>query len=201
MLSEDEQLEANMATAAQNAASAVAESREAEGRRLAMATQQGIQSALRSARPGATVFVPPQQRLSTVAESVEENNNNFVGERPPPLAEGAYSEAPAQIQIVQQVPLLPLGTTVLGSSEPGGRPTLVVDTSTSAMAQQGLTSFSLPAPARPANLSNRGSLANRSGTRKLPRNNTLQAGPGIFNQLQAQGPPSSSARVTVNKLG
>jgi DNA-directed RNA polymerase II subunit RPB2 len=201
MLSEDEQLEANMATAAQNAASAVAASREAEGRRLAEVTQQGIQSALRSAVPGATVFVPPQQRLSTVPESVEANNNNTTGLQPAPLAEGAYSEAPAQIQIVQQVPLLPLGTTVLGSSEPGGRPTLVVDTSTSAMAQQGLSSFALPPALRPANQSNRGSLANRTGTRKLPRNNTLPSGPGIFNQVQAQGPPSSSARVTVNKLG
>jgi hypothetical protein len=156
---------------------------------------------LRSAVPGAKVFVPPQQRLSTVAESGEANNNNIPGLQPAPLAEGAYSEAPAQIQIVQQVPLLPLGTTVLGSSEPGGRPTLVVDTSTTAMAQQGLSSFALPPALRPVNQSNRGSLANRTGTRRIARNNTLSSGPGIFNQVQAQGPPAPSARITVNKLG
>jgi DNA-directed RNA polymerase II subunit RPB2 len=201
VLTEDEQLEAEMATAAKNAALAVASSREAEARRLAQVTQQGVESALRSAVPGATVFVPPPQRLSTVPEAPENNNNNGPSVRPPPLAEGAYSEAPAQIQIVQQVPLLPLGTTVMSSSEPGGRPTLVVDTSSTAMAQQGLSSFSLPGPSRPINQSNRGSLANRTGTRKIARNNTLPSGPGIFNQVQAQGPPAPSARVTVNKLG
>ena len=45
--------------------------------------------------------------------------------------------------------------------------------------------------------------ANRTGTRRMPRNNNLQGSPRIFNQPQSQpqGPPSSSARVTVQKLG
>jgi DNA-directed RNA polymerase II subunit RPB2 len=197
---EDDELEAQMELAARNAASAVAASRGEEARRLAIATQRGVEAALTEARPNATVFAPQQQRLSTIGEANESNNNNLPGVRPPPLAEGAYSEAPAQIQIVQNVPLLPLGTTVLGSSEPGGRPTLVVDTSSSAMAQQGLPGFALPSAARPLNLSNRGSLASRTGTRKIARNNTLPSGPGIFN-AQPQGPPAPSARVTVNKLG
>jgi hypothetical protein len=51
------------------------------------------------------------------------------------------------------------------------------------------------------NLSNRGSAANRSGTRRLPRNTNLPSGPGIFNQVQSAGPTSSSAKVTVQKLG
>ena len=196
---EDDELEAQMEMAARNAAQAVASSRGEEARRLAIATQRGVEAALSGARANATVYAPPQQRLGTVGEVNE--NNNQSGVRPPPLAEGAYSEAPAQIQIVQNVPLLPLGTTVLGSSEPGGRPTLIVDTSTSAMTQQGMPALNLGTTGRAPNLSNRGSLANRTGTRKIARNNTSSSGPSLFSQVQAQGPLAPSARVTVNKLG
>jgi DNA-directed RNA polymerase II subunit RPB2 len=192
--SEDEELEAAMTAAAQQAASAVAASRGQEARRLAEATQRGIEAAVNESRPGATVLVS-----SSSALGVQPPPEPTAGLRPPPLAEGAYSEAPTQIQIVQQVPLLPAGTTVLGSAGPGGRPTLIVDTSSTAMGQQGLPALELPALARPANLDNRGSLANRSGTRRMPRNRNLPTGPGIFNQAQAA--PSSSAKVMVQKLG
>lgn len=192
--SEDEELEAAMTAAAQQAASAVAASRGQEARRLAEATQRGIEAAVAESRPGATVVVSSGDALG-----VRPPPEPTAGVRPAPLAEGAYSEAPAQIQIVQQVPLLPAGTTVLGSAGPGGRPTLIVDTSSTAMGQQGLPSFELPPLTRAANLSNRGSVANRSGTRRMPRNNNLPSGPGVFNQVQAA--PSSSTKVMVQKLG
>jgi hypothetical protein len=192
--SEDEELEAAMTAAAQQAASAVAASRGQEARRLAEATQRGIEAAVNESRPGATVLVS-----SSSALGVQPPPEPTAGLRPPPLAEGAYSEAPTQIQIVQQVPLLPAGTTVLGSAGPGGRPTLIVDTSSTAMGQQGLPALELPALARPANLDNRGSVANRSGTRRMPRNRNLPTGPGVFNQAQAA--PSASAKVMVQKLG
>jgi DNA-directed RNA polymerase II subunit RPB2 len=203
--SEDAELEAAMETAARNAAQAVAASRGAEAVQLAQATERGIVAALnqRVAAPSVMVGGP---RLSTVAE---ENEDLATGVRPPPtplagpppLAEGSYSEAPAQIQIVQNVPLLPAGTTVLGSAGPGGRPTLIVDTSSTAMGRQGLPAYELPSAARPPNTGNRGSLANRTGTRRIARNANLPSRPGIFNQAAAAGPPSSSARVTVQKLG
>lgn len=212
---EDEALEREMATAAQNAASAVAASRGAASARLAQATERGVAAALNQALAPPTVVLGGP-RLATVAEANEANEANLAsaafGEMygPPrplaaqaqaPLAEGAYSEAPAQIQIVQNVPLLPIGTSVLGAAGPGGRPTLVVDTSSAAMSRQGLPGLNLGAPARPPNLSNRGSVANRSGTRRMPRNNNLPSGPGVFNQAAASGPPAPSARVTVQKLG
>ena len=108
-----------------------------------------------------------------------------------------------QIQIVQNVPLLPLGTTVLGSPAPGGRPTLVVDTTQGAMSQQGLSEFQLPSTGMPVNRSNQGSAMNRNRTRRAARPNN---GPGVFNQIQQQQPqqpdrPSPSARITVQKLG
>jgi DNA-directed RNA polymerase II subunit RPB2 len=199
--SEDEQLELAMMNAARNAAAAVAASRGEEARRLGEVTQAGVEQALTAARPNATVVLPLAQRLSTVPEVNEGNVESAelgVGPRMEPLVQGPYSEAPPQIQIVQQVPLLPAGTTVLGAAGPGGRPTLVVDTSNSAMTRQGLPPLELPAAARPVNLSNRGSLANRSGTRRLARNNT-SSGPSVFGQAQAQ--PSSSGKVTVQKLG
>jgi DNA-directed RNA polymerase II subunit RPB2 len=115
-----------------------------------------------------------------------------------PLAEGPYSEAP-QIQIVQQVPLLPIGTTVVSSAGPGGRPTLVVDTSSAAMAQQGLPGFQLPGAVQSANTRSQGSAMARNVTRRATRGAN---GPGIFNRpAEASGPPSSNARVTVQKLG
>lgn len=105
-----------------------------------------------------------------------------------PLAEGPYSEAP-QIQIVQQVPLLPLGTTVLSSAAPGGRPTLVVDTGEAAMAQQGFDP--LPAPARPMQARSQP----RNGTRKAPRESSFGSA------APPPPPPSANTRVTVQKLG
>jgi hypothetical protein len=98
---------------------------------------------------------------------------------------------------VQQVPLLPAGTTLLGAPGPGGRPTLVVDTSQAAMSRQGLPGLELPPAARPANTQPRGSAMNANRTRRQTRGANA---PGIFNQPQ-QGPPSSSAKVTVQKLG
>jgi DNA-directed RNA polymerase II subunit RPB2 len=195
--SEDAELERAMETAARNAAQAVAANRGAEAVQLARATERGITAALNQplAAPSVVVGAP---RLSTIAEA---NEANEVRSELPPLAEGAYSEAPTQIQIVQNVPLLPAGTTVLGAAGPGGRPTLIVDTSTGAMGRQGLPGLELPAAARPPNTSNRGSLANRTGTRRIARNNTLPSGPGVFNQTPGAAPPSSSARVTVQKLG
>lgn len=199
--SEDEELDELMELAAKNAATAVAQSRSVDANRLARATEQGIQSAM-NAKPNPPMVLVPGQRLNTVPEA---NNENNIGG---PLVEGAFSEgfdqapapAPAQIQIVQNVPLLPVGTTVLSSAAPGGRPTLVVDTSSTAMGRQGLNSFQLPSAALPTN-TNPSYAANRTGTRRMPRNNNIPRGPGIFNQLQAQGPPSSSAKVTVQKLG
>lgn len=217
MVGEDEELELAMATAAQNAAAAVAASRGAASSSLAQATERGIVAALnQSLAPPAVVLGGP--RLSTVQEVNEQNLNtataaaasSAAGRPPPrqtafqqpgPLVEGAYSEAPAQIQIVQNVPLLPLGTTVLGAAAPGGRPTLIVDTSSAAMSRQGLTGFELPPAARPSNMSNRGSLQGRTGTRKIARNANLPSGPRVFNQAAAAAPPSSSARVMVQKLG
>ncbi|NBO59968.1 MAG: hypothetical protein EBU82_03225 [Flavobacteriia bacterium] len=204
--SEDEQLEVAMMNAARNAAAAVAASRGEEARRLGEVTQAGVEQAFQQARPQATVVVPPGmgKPLSTVEEVNETGLNSeplqLAG--PGPLVQGPYSEAPPEVQIVQRVPLLPAGTTVLSSAGPGGRPTLVVDTSNAAMSSQGLPPLELPAAARPVNLSNRGSAANRSGTRRLPRNSNLPSGPGVFNQLQQQsGPTPSSAKVTVQKLG
>ena len=203
--SEDEQLEQAMFNAARNAAAAVAASRGEEARRLGEVTEAGVEQALRQARPQATVVVPPGmgRPLTTIGEVNETGLNSeplqLAG--PGPLVQGPYSEAPPEVQIVQRVPLLPAGTTVLGSAGPGGRPTLVVDTSNAAMSSQGLPPLELPAAARPVNLSNRGSAANRSGTRRLPRNSNLPSGPGIFNQVQSSGPASSSAKVTVQKLG
>lgn len=201
--SEDAELERQMMTAAQNAAAAVAASRGLETSRLAEATQRGVDAAFAAASRGPVASVVVPGRLGTIPETNESNvvSNAIpqLGPNLPPLAEGAYSEAPAQVQIVQQVPLLPAGTTLLSSAGPGGRPTLVVDTSTGAMGRQGLPSLDLGPPARSPNLSNRGSAANRSGTRRLPRNSNLPSGPGVFNQ--AQGPPAPSARVTVQKLG
>jgi hypothetical protein len=206
---EDSELEAAMETAARNAAQAVAASRGAEALQLANATERGIAAAMnqRLAAPSVVVGGP---RLSTIGEENENGNGNvasgvrppptqFAG--PPPLAEGSYSEAPAQIQIVQNVPLLPAGTSVLGSASPGGRPTLIVDTSSSAMGRQGLPAFELPSAARPPNMGSRGSLANRTGTRRIARNANLPSGPGIFNQAAGAAPPHSSARITVQKLG
>jgi DNA-directed RNA polymerase II subunit RPB2 len=198
---EDELLEREMATAARNAAVAVAESRGAMASRLAQATERGITAALNQSLAAPQVVVGGP-RLATVPETNESELRSppsaLGAQAQGPLAEGSYSEAPAQIQIIQQVPLLPLGTSVLGAAAPGGRPTLIVDTSSAAMGRQGLPSFELGASARPPNLSGRGSIANRSGTRRMPRNNNLPSGPGIFNQA---APPSSSARVTVQKLG
>ena len=209
---EDSELEAAMETAARNAAQAVAASRGADAVQLANATERGIAAAMNQqlAAPSVVVGGP---RLSTIGEENENENGNgnlasgvrppptqFAG--PPPLAEGSYSEAPAQIQIVQNVPLLPAGTSVLGSASPGGRPTLIVDTSSSAMGRQGLPAFELPSAARPPNMGNRGSLANRTGTRRIARNANLPpSGPGIFNQAAGAAPPHSSARITVQKLG
>jgi DNA-directed RNA polymerase II subunit RPB2 len=202
--SEDEQLEMAMMNAARNAAAAVAASRGEEARRLGEATEAGVEQALQAARTNARVFVPPGVGgpLSTVREINESAGNSQLldlGAGPGPLAEGSYSEAPPEVQIVQRVPLLPAGTTVLGSAGPGGRPTLVVDTSTSAMSSQGLPPLELPSAARPLNLSNQGSAANRNRTRRMARPTN---GPGVLNQVQQQGGPTpSSARVTVQKLG
>jgi hypothetical protein len=199
METEDEALEREMATAAQNAAAAVAESRGAASARLARATERGIAAAMNQplAAPSVVMATIPEANESNVTSAAQTQGQAFA-QGPEPLAEGAYSEGPAQIQIVQNVPLLPIGTSVLGAAGPGGRPTLIVDTSSSAMGRQGLPSLSLGAPARPPNGSSRGSVANRSGTRRMPRNNNLPSAPGIFNQA---APPSSSARVTVQKLG
>ena len=206
---EDEALEREMATAAQNAAAAVAASRGAAAAQLAQATQRGIVAAMN--QPLAPPSVVVGSRLNAIPETNEGNyvSSAAAGVMPPPqqqayakpgpLAEGAYSEAPAQIQIVQNVPLLPIGTSVLGAAGPGGRPTLIVDTSAAAMGRQGLPGLDLGPPARPTNLSNRGSVANRTGTRRMARNTNLPSGPGIFNQAAAA--PSSSAKVTVQKLG
>jgi hypothetical protein len=157
------------------------------------------------AAPSVVMATIPEANESNVASAAQAQTQGPMftqgqafAQGPEPLAEGAYSEGPAQIQIVQNVPLLPIGTSVLGAAGPGGRPTLIVDTSSSAMGRQGLPSLSLGAPARPPNVSSRGSVANRSGTRRMPRNNNLPSAPGIFNQA---APPSSSARVTVQKLG
>jgi hypothetical protein len=130
--------------------------------------------------------------------------SGLPGARPEPLAQGAFSEAPvsaaapAQIQIVQNVPLLPVGTTVLGAPGPGGRPTLIVDTSSAAMGELGLPALELPPAARAPNLGNQGSARNRNVTRRVQRGNN---GPGIFNQVRAEPAPSASAKITVNKLG
>jgi hypothetical protein len=202
--SEDEQLEVAMLNAARNAAAAVAANRGEEARRLGAVTEAGVEQALQQSRPQATVVVPSGlgRPLNTIGEVNETGFNSEpfdLGGRPAPLPQGPYSEAPPEVQIVQRVPLLPAGTTVLGSAGPGGRPTLVVDTSNSAMSSQGLPPLELPSAARPVNLSNQGSAANRNRTRRMARPNN---GPGVFNQLQQQsGPPSSSAKVTVQKLG
>ena len=211
---EDVELEQAMELAARNAAQAVATSRSAEASRLAQATQRGVEAAIASAVPGATVVVPsanqsqtgfaqsqagvalPQSAVSQTAAPPLP-----VSAQPPgaqgPLVEGPYSEAPPQIQIVQNVPLLPLGTTVLSSGAPGGRPTLVVDTSSTAMAQQGLAGFQLPSAARPANTRPQGSAANANRTRRATRG---PGGPSVFPRT-AEPPPSSNARVMVQKLG
>jgi hypothetical protein len=198
---EDLALEAAMETAARNAAQAVAASRNATSASLAEATARGIQAAVNQPRlPPAVVVGRP---LSTIAEANETNIASApfnMDARPPPLAEGTYSEAPAQIQIVQNVPLLPAGTTVLGAAAPGGRPTLIVDTSSAAMGSQGLPGFSLGPSARDPNLSNRGSLANRTGTRRIARNAPNR--PTVFGQGSApSGPTPPSAKITVQKLG
>jgi DNA-directed RNA polymerase II subunit RPB2 len=213
--SEDEELDRAMVNAARNAASAVAASRGTEAVRLANATQEGINQAFMAARTNANVFVPS---MGPVAEGTQGSTSFNQGapvmynqgpmtynqgpasynQGPPPLAQGAYSEAP-QIQIVQQVPLLPAGTTVLGSAGPGGRPTLVVDTSNTAMSQQGLPPLELPGTGRSLNVSNQGSARNRNVTR---RQNNPRNAPGVFNQAQQEAPrPTSASRVTVQKLG
>ncbi len=199
---EDDALEAAMAEAAGNAARAVAASRGAEARRLGAVTERAVESALAQARPNATVVVPGAGAAAAAAApsnglGVETAAAARPALEPPPLAQGAYSEAPAQIQIVQQVPLLPAGTTVLGSAAPGGRPTLIVDTSSAAMRDLGLPPLELPTAARPVNVSGQGSARNRNLTRRAARPSN---GPGIFNQ-PAAAPASSSARVTVQKLG
>ena len=202
---EDAALEAAMETAARNAAAAVAASRGITASRLAEATAKGFSAAVSQPRVAPTVLVGGP-RLETVPETNESNvgsaSSAAVVPPPTPLAQGSYSEAPAQIQIVQNVPLLPPGTTVLGAAGPGGRPTLIVDTSSAAMSSQGLPGFALPPPAAgPPNLSNRGSLANRTGTRRIARNAPNR--PTVFGQANAtpNGPPAPSARVTVQKLG
>lgn len=203
--SEDDVLEQQMATGSRDAALAVATSRSLQAQQMARQTQQGVEQAFRNAVPNASVLV--RGPLPTVPETNESAYasgpmQQQVFQQQQPLAEGTYSEAPnASVQIVQQVPLLPLGTTVLGAPAPGGRPTLVVDTSTLAMAQQGLNRFELPPATSAPNLSNQGSAQNRSNRTRRMRGNT--SGPGIFNQLQQQqqGPPPSSARIMVNKLG
>jgi hypothetical protein len=201
---EDEALEVAMEEAARNAAAAVAASRGASAAVAAEATARAFSAAVSQPRPPATVMVGAP-RLNTVPETNESNLASAASAAlpaaPNPLAQGAYSEAPSQIQIIQNVPLLPAGTTVLGAAGPGGRPTLIVDTSSAAMSSQGLPALALPGAAAPPNLSNRGSLANRSGTRRIARNAPNR--PSIFGQANAapSGPPSSSARVTVQKLG
>ena len=71
---EDEQLEREMATAAQNAAAAVAASRGAASARLAQATERGIAAALNQPLAPASVVVGAP-RLGTVAETNEFNEN------------------------------------------------------------------------------------------------------------------------------
>jgi DNA-directed RNA polymerase II subunit RPB2 len=208
---EDERLEREMIQAATNAAAAVAASRGEEAKRLADLTKQRIVTALSESQPGARVVVPPPppaRGLPVIAETNEPPASTEIsglpGARPEPLAQGAFSEAPvsaaapAQIQIVQNVPLLPVGTTVLGAPGPGGRPTLIVDTSSAAMGELGLPALELPPAARAPNLGNQGSARNRNVTRRVQRGNN---GPGIFNQVRAEPAPSASAKITVNKLG
>lgn len=184
---EDVALERAMEEAARNAAAAVAASRGAEAARLASATQRGVEAALNRPVSPASVVVgpaPPRDDEPGVA----------------PLAQGSYSEAPTQIQIVQNVPLLPVGTTVLGAPGPGGQPTLVVDTSRAAMTSQGLPALELPPPARPPNAPRERTLG-RNATRRLPRNSN---GPSaVLGASSAPGgpPPAPSARVMVQKLG
>ena len=188
---EDEALEAAMEEAARNAAAAVAASRGAQAANLAAATERGITAALNAPVPAPSVVVSPAAPASAAPAAPL---------APPPLAEGAFSEAPAQtqIQIVQNVPLLPVGTTVLGSAVPGGPPTLVVDTSRSAMAQQGLTGFELPAAARPVSAPRERAL-NTNRTRRLGRGNN---GPSaIFSGGPAVPAPAAGSKITVQKLG
>ena len=195
--SEDEQLEALMEQAARSAAEAVASSRGVESSRLAEATQRGILSAMNASMPPPQVVMPPPPPASF--QTVQTSTESMAA----PLAEGAYSEAPPQIQIVQNVPLLPRGTTVLGSAAPGGQPTLIVDTSQMAMRHQGLPGLELPAASRAPNLSARGSAMNRNRTQRASRAPGPQ-GTNVFGREIAppqQGPPSPSARITVQKLG
>jgi hypothetical protein len=218
--SEDEQLEAQMEAAAHTAAAAVAASRGVESARLAEATQRGVMAAMNASVPPPQVVMPPQYpgmvRPPPPASSGvgwQPPASSGVGWQPPqtalgqaegreplaPLAEGAYSEAPAQIQIVQNVPLLPAGTTVLGSAAPGGQPTLIVDTSQMAMRQQGLPGFELPSAARPANLSARGSAMNRNRTQRASR---APGGTNVFGrEVAAPQQQASSGKITVQKLG
>jgi len=183
---EDIALERAMEEAARNAAAAVAASRGAEATRLASATQRGVEAALNQPIAPASVVVPPPVPIPSADEA------------PGPLAQGAYSEAPTQIQIVQNVPLLPVGTTVLGAPGPGGQPTLIVDTSRSAMTSQGLPGLELPPAARP-NSGPRERVLGRNATRRLPRQNN---GPSaVLSGAPGAPPPAASARVMVQKLG
>jgi hypothetical protein len=203
--SEDEELEAAMTNAAKNAASAVAASRAAEASRLAATTRRGVAAAINTAlyqqgAPLSTLQETNQntynsqqqlkQQLQQQLQQIEQQERQQQ-----PLAQGAYSgvaySQPSSVQIVQNVPLLPLGTTVLGSAAPGGQPTLLVDTSSAAMNQQGLNP--LPDTGRQMGMS--GPRNRNNTTRRQPR------APVSFSPPQQTGPSSANARVTVQKLG
>lgn len=125
-----------------------------------------------------------------------------------PTSPYAYASSlpppPAQVQVVQNVPLLPPGAAVLGSAVPGAPTTIVVDTTPGAMQQQGLSPFALPPPAVPGparaeNMRPEGSAANRNRTRRAARPGGN--GPSMFSPGQPAANPMGNARVTVQKLG
>jgi DNA-directed RNA polymerase II subunit RPB2 len=119
---------------------------------------------------------------------------------PPPPPPPAMTAAPAQVQIIQNVPLLPQGAAVLGSAVPGAPTTIVVDTSPGAMQQQGLSQFALPPPAAAlGSPRNEGSAANRNRTRRAARPGGNA--PSMFNAGQPAANPMGNAKVTVQKLG
>ena len=209
--SEDQELEAAMQQAARNAAASIVASRQAEGERFAAVTQKDIDAAISRAVPNAKVLSPIAEETASqllanamnsapgaAAAAAPSRPEEAEAEQPEPLAQGAYSQqAPAQIQIVQNVPLLPAGTTALTSSVPGGPPTLIVDTSSAAMQQQGLPSLAVPAPRRNLTMSAQGPAMNRNTTRRLPR---AANAPDALNQVQPSY-PSTGTKITVNKLG